>query len=130
MATDPMPKSIATVGQFKKALISVRDNGLPTAYLEMLQAQCRAPDSAITATQLAKTAGYQNYNAANLHYGKLASNIAGYLGFSPELRSDGTPRWWTTLSYSPDASNDPETGHFRFFMRPELITALREMRWA
>jgi hypothetical protein len=121
---------IATADQFKRALLLARDNKLPSTHLAMLRAQCRTPGSTITSTQLAEAAEYQNYNAANLQYGTLAFNIAGHLGFTPEKRPDGTPRWWTTLSYSIEGSAEPETGHFQFIMRPELVTALREMKWA
>ena len=121
---------IATAEQFKRALLAVRDKNLPDTHLAMLRAQCRSPNSTITATQLAQAAEYQNYNAANLQYGTLAFNLAGHLNFDPEKRPDGTPRWWTTLSYSVDGAADPETGQFQFIMRPELVVALRDMKWA
>ena len=121
---------IATAKQFKRALLAVRDKNLPDTHLAMLRAQCRSPSSTITATQLAQAAKYQNYNAANLQYGTLAFNFAGHLNFAPEKRPDGTPRWWTTLSYSVDGAADPETGQFQFIMRPELVVALRDMKWA
>jgi hypothetical protein len=121
---------IATIEQFKWALLALRDKNLASTHLDMLRAQCRAPDSTITATQLAESAGYKNYNAANLQYGTLAFNVASHLGFAPEQRQDGTPKWWTTLSYAADTSDDAESAHFRFVMRPELVAALSEMRWA
>jgi hypothetical protein len=124
------PSPIATVEQFKRALLTLRDKGLPASHLAMLRAQCQSPNSTITATQLAEAAGYQNYNAANLQYGTLAFNVAGVLGYTPERRSDGSPRWWTTLSYAVDGTAEPDTGHFQFIMRPELVITLREMRWA
>jgi hypothetical protein len=124
------PASIATAEQFKVALLALRDKNLPDSHLAMLKAQCKSPHQTITATKLAEAAGYQNYNAANLQYGTLAFNVAGHLNFSPEKRPDGTPRWWTTLSYSVGGSGEPETGQFEFIMRPELVAALREMRWA
>jgi hypothetical protein len=124
------PQAIATIEQYKKALLALRDRGLPTTHFEMLRAQCRAPNETITSTQLAEAAGYENYNAANLQYGTLAFNLAGLLNYQPEKRLDGTPRWWTTLSYGADGAAEPETGHFQFVMRPELAEALREMKWA
>lgn len=130
MTTSPLSVPIATAEQFKKALLALRDKNLPDTHLEMLRTQCRMPGSTITATQLAECAKYHNYNAANLQYGTLASKIAGYLNFQPEKRADGTPRWWTALSYTVNGMQDPDTGHFQFIMRPELVTALREMRWA
>lgn len=121
---------VANVEQFKSALLALRDRNLPPSHLAMLQAQCRASGSAITATQLAAAADYENYNAANLQYGTLAFNIAGLLGFTPSLkRRNGDLCWWTTLSVEGQASEEGEP-HFCFVMRPELIQAMREMRWA
>jgi hypothetical protein len=125
------PKAIATTEQFKAALLAVRDKNLPDTHFAMLRAQCRAADATITATQLATAAQYENYNAANLQYGTLAMNVVTALGYTPEERhADGSPCWWTTLSYSNEDQAEETTGHFQFIMRPELVTALREMRWA
>ncbi len=124
-------KPVATPEQFKKALLTVRDKHLPSSHFAMLRAQCRAPQTTITATQLAAAAEYENYNAANLQYGTLAFNIAAALGFTPdERRVDGSLCWWTTLSYSNENQAEENTGYFQFIMRPELVAALREMRWA
>lgn len=121
--------TIATTEQFKSALLTLRDKGLPDAHLAMLKAQCRAPNGSITSTKLAEAADYENYNAANLQYGTLAFNLAELLSYNPPKRPDGSPMWWTTLSYSIDGHTEPETGQFQFVMRPELAAALREMKW-
>lgn len=59
----------------------------------------------------------------------LACNIAKALGYSPEKGVDGSPRCWTTLSYSVTDTSESDTGHFQFIMRPELIEALSSMAW-
>jgi hypothetical protein len=82
----------ATVEQFKRALLALRDKNLPDGHLVMLEAQGSSPNSSITSTKLAEAAGYENYNAANLQYGTLAFNLAGFLGYSPPLRKDGGGR--------------------------------------
>jgi hypothetical protein len=120
---------IANVEQFKQALLAVRDKNLPDGHLAMLKAQCSSPHASITASKLAESAGYENYNAANLQYGTLGLHVAGFLGYVPPKRKDGTSMWWTTLSYSLEGDSEAETGHFQFVMRPELLQALREMRW-
>lgn len=120
---------IATVEQFKEALLLVRNASLPQTHLLMLQTQCKAHDHSITATKLAEAVGYENFNAANLQYGSLASKIAKHIGFMPEVRKDGSPHWWTTLSYTNIGIADSDSGHFLFIMRPELVQALREMKW-
>lgn len=124
-------EAIATSEQFKKALLVLRDKNLPESHFAMLRAQCRAAGSTVTATQLAAAAKYENYNAANLQYGTLAFNLASVLGFLPALKhADGSPCWWTALSYADEGQTEEGTGHFQFIMRPELVQALREMRWA
>ncbi len=122
-------QAIATTEQFKRALLALRDKGLPDAHLAMLKAQCKASNGTITSTKLAEAADYENYNAANLQYGTLAFNLAGLLSYNPPARKDGSPMWWTTLSYSVDGDVEAETGQFQFIMRPELADALREMKW-
>ena len=125
----PSPHPIATTEQFKRALLSLRDKNIPDAHHAMLKAQCLAPEVTITSTKLAEAAGYENYNAANLQYGTLAFNLAGFLDYTPPKRKDGSSMWWTTLSYSLTGNVEPETGQFQFIMRPELANALREMKW-
>lgn len=121
---------IATVDQFKSALLSMRDADLPGSYLTMLRAQCRSVDATITSTKLSQAADFKNFNAANLHYGTLGRGIAEHLGYNPPQRADGSRMWWTTLSYTAEEVSEAETGHFQFIMRPELVAALRAMRWA
>lgn len=121
---------IATVDQFKTALLALRDKGLADSHLTMLKAQCRSPEGTITATKLAEAADYQNYNAANLRYGLLAREMAEQLGYLPISGKDGAPMWWSTLSYAIEGAGEPGTGQFQFIMRPELTEALRTMRWA
>ena len=122
---------IATSEQFKNALLALRDKNLPESHFAMLRAQCRAKDSTITSPQLATAAGYENYNAANLQYGTLAFNLASAIAFIPTDRhADGSCCWWTTLSYTMEGHTEEGTGHFQFIMRPELVQALRDMRWA
>jgi len=122
---------IASVEQFKTALLTMRDKNLPSSHFAMLRAQCRAPNTAITATQLAEAAEYDSYHAANLQYGMLAFNLAGILGFTPHLmHRDGSLCWWTTLSVAGEGAAFEDAQQFHFVMRPELVQALREMRWA
>lgn len=123
-------RPIASVEQFKSALLSMRDAGLPESYLTMLRAQCKSGEATITSTKLAQAADFKNFNAANLHYGTLGRGIAERLGYNPPKRSDGSSMWWTTLSYTVEDISEADTGHFQFIMRAELAEALRAMRWA
>lgn len=127
--SDPTP--IATVEQFKAALLIVRDR-VPdmTPYAALLKAHCRATRHTITAGQLAKEMNYPNYSAANLRYGTFAHDVADALHYIPGPFSTGNPHWWRTLAYGNDGTPQTEDGHYEWIMRPELVQALQEMRWA
>src|SRR5690606_9646566 len=62
---------------------------MPESYHAMLRAHLRAPDHLISATQLAEAAGYENHNAANLHYGTLGQRVGVEIDFDPPKRSNG-----------------------------------------
>jgi hypothetical protein len=64
-----------------------------------------------------------------LQYGTLGFNLGAFIDYTPPKRKNGTLMWWTVLSYSIDGNSEPETGHFQFVMRPELMLALQEMKW-
>jgi hypothetical protein len=89
--TVAVKSSTATIEQYKKALLALRDKNFPDGHLAMLRAQGHSPDGTITATKLADAAGYGNYNAANLQYGALACHLAGLLNYNPPKRKDGSP---------------------------------------
>lgn len=57
-----------------KALQSIV-NDLPDSYIAMLKAHYHAPNRELTAGQLAEAAGFENYGAVNLHYGKLGLRL-------------------------------------------------------
>lgn len=111
---------------------------LPAGYEAMLKAHLNAPDYCITATQLAEAAGYENYNSANLHYGKLGQMLAEELNFNPRTREDGTPIWTATIAgWDDDVDVDKlgramerreNDGHFEWIMRPQVVEALQGRR--
>jgi hypothetical protein len=113
---------------------------IPEGYEAMLRAHLQAPDHLISATQLAEAAGYENYNAANLHYGLLGKRIGDEIGFIPPRRVDGSEIWTCVLARAPDVGTDfPETslaealdravdaGHFEWQLRPQVAEALRAL---
>lgn len=122
---------IASKEEFKKALLKLRDNGRfrSTQYLNILKTQATSENFAITATRIAQAVGYENYNAANLQYGKLGHEIADILGYTPPKRTNGEVMWFWTLSSGNNASEETIDGHYEFIMRPELVAALTEMNW-
>src|SRR5689334_5527718 len=90
---------IATPDEFKTALLAVRDrDGISPAQLQMLQAQCRAPDCTISAAEIAERLKLKNGGYARLQYAKFARAVADSLHYVPPRRREGTPCWWFTLS--------------------------------
>ena len=45
-------------------------------YMQMLRTHYYAPNQTLTATMMAKAVGYENFNAANLHYGGFRLTLA------------------------------------------------------
>ena len=123
-------ESIATTEQFKAALLATRDwVGISPNQLQILQAQCRAPECTISASQLADQLTFKNFAAARLQYGTLAHAIADKLGYAPPQKGK-VAQWWLTLSTGRDGHSDVGDGHLEWIMRPELVAALRAMKWA
>jgi hypothetical protein len=122
---------IATAEEFKAALLATRDwIGISPTQLQMLQAQCRAQDATITAAQLADQLRFKNFAAARLQYGTLARAVAEKLGYTPPQKGKGPVRWWFALSTAGEGNDDAGDGQFKWVMRPELVAALRAMKWA
>ena len=124
-------RPIATSEQFKAALLATRDwIGISPGQLQMLQAQCRASDSVITAAQIANQLALKNCAAARRQYGTLARAVAEKLGYEPPSSGKGPVSWWFALSIGRAGSEDKGDGDFEWIMRPELVAALHAMKWA
>jgi hypothetical protein len=122
---------IATTEQFKAALLAMRDwIGISPVQLQMLQAQCRASDSAITAAQIASKLSLKNCADARHKYSTLARAVAENLGYEPPRRGKAVLHWWFALSVGRAGTEDSGDGDFEWVMRPELVAALHEMKWA
>lgn len=103
----------------------------------MLAAHLSSQDRLITATQLAQAAGYTNWSAANLQYGKLGRRLAEELNYNPPNRKNGTTIWTYSLATSPDDGDleeeqlysllerGLENPHFEWLLRPQVAEALR-----
>lgn len=119
--TDGFP----TVDEVRAALPHLKFNRAQDA---MLAAHVEAPDHILTATQLAQAAGYDDYVVANSQYGQLARALAEELDWEPPKRKDGNPIWTLTLATDADGSareeGDEVSGHWRWKLRPEIVSAL------
>ena len=122
---------IATIEEFKTALLAMRDwHGISPMQLQMLQAQCRAPECTISVSQIAEQLKLKTVAVARQQYGAFARAIAERLGYAPPQKGKGAPSWWFTLSTSPAAADDASNDQLQWIMRPELVAALRAMKWA
>jgi len=127
--SDPAP--IATVEQFKAALLAVRDRvGISPKDLAMLRAHCRAPKHTVSTAGLAQEVGYPSYLAVNMEYGTLAHHVADALHVILPRAPSGDPHWWRTLAYGNAGAPQTDDGRYEWIMRPELVQALQEMAWA
>ena len=125
------PKQIATVEQYKAALLRVRDRiGFDPKDIAMLKAHCRAPNHTISTFQLAKELGYANHGSVNMAYGRLAHDVADALNYTPKPNAKGDSHWWRTLAYGKDGEPDNDDGHYQWVMRVELVQVLKEWKWA
>jgi len=121
---------IATIDQFKAALLATRDwEGISPTQLRMLQAQCRAPECTISPTQMAEQLELKNFVAARQKYAAFARSIAERLGYMPPQQGKGARCWWFTLSTTGGLAGDASSDQVRWTMRPELVAALRGMKW-
>ncbi len=122
---------IATTEQFKAALLATRDwNGISPLQLQMLQAQCRAPECTISASQMAEQLKLKNFAAARLQYATFARAVAEKLGYAPPQKGKSAPFWWFTLSTGRESADEASDAQVDWIMRPELVAALRAMKWA
>ena len=127
--SDPTP--IATVEEFKKALFTVRDKGdLNDTYLKLLKSHCRAPSHTMSTEALALAADLKNFRAANMQYGTLARHIAESLHIVLQPTPSGDPHWWRALAIGKDVATNIDDGRYQWTMRPELVQALQELKWA
>ena len=125
------PRPIATAEQFKAVLLSARDGvGMSPKDLAMLRSHCRAPQHTISTQRLAQEVGYPNFSSVNMQFGTLAHHIADALHVFLPPTPSGDPHWWRTLAYGNDGIPQTGDGCYEWIMRPELVQALQEMRWA
>lgn len=93
------------------------------SHLKMLDAHAAAEGGVITASRLAEAAGYANYKAANLQYGRFCHRLCDELGFVPPIGNSGEPTYTYVLA-SPGkigAADWEWTLHDRFIEALKLV---------
>lgn len=114
------PSASHYVSAFRKIIPSLSDG-----HFAMLRAHYRAPNRSLTATELAKAAGYANYNAANLQYGSVGKLLWEELPTKLPIGPDGAPIYTFALAELSDQTAPNDQWVWR--MRPEIAAALLEL---
>jgi len=84
-----------------------------------------APQRRVTAPQLAALASVAGgYPTVNAQYGGLGHSFCDSTGFEPQIRPNGTPRWWGVWSKGYDHQDG-----FIWEMHDAVATALEMIEW-
>ena len=89
----------------------------------MLRAHLKAVDQRITATELAKAAGYANYSAANLQYGLLGAMLFAEMPIELPKGSNGSPVMTHAIA-SEDDLRASSKDQWIWQMRPYIAAGL------
>jgi hypothetical protein len=108
-----------TKDDYKRAFLALQP--LAAHEQKLLAAHYRSPEHTITASELAKAVGYENYGAANLNYGRFAGKLGDLLGCHPRLKVH-----ILVTDFKPD--DNPEE-HWHLVLRPQVVEALQELGW-
>jgi hypothetical protein len=116
---------IPPISDYVKGLTAIRER-MNDTQRRLLAEQYQAPERTVTSPQLAKLAGVRGgHSVVNLQYGRLGHIFCDALGFTPNVRPDGTYRWWAVWS----VGYDTRTQGFLWEMRPEVVEALELLGW-
>lgn len=122
--SDTYPFSSTQIAEVLSVLKQSSSKKIDNGFL-MLRANYEADNMEISASRLGKAAGYDNYNSANEQYGSFAHNLCDELGYTPELRIDGSPIWTSVLC--EESSEKDSEGHFQWRLRPQVAEALEHL---
>jgi hypothetical protein len=82
----------------------------------MLRVHLAAPDHTLTVRHLARAVSFARWNAANLHYGKLAAKLCKELNVAPPTNLSVLVRFFKPPGYEYELS-----------LRPTVVEALKEL---
>lgn len=133
--TDGSPSAIEYAEAFGRLQAAGKIN---RSYQAMLDAHLNANDHAMTATELARAAGYKNFNAVNLHYGRLGELLSRELGWLPRRRGNGDPVWTAVIADGKDDATVEDLDramqrrehdeHYEWVMRDQVVQALKSLQ--
>lgn len=114
-----------TAAEIAKVFVRIEQQ-LTAGHKAMLRAHLNASDRSITATQLAKAAGYANYSAANLQYGLLGAMLFAEMPINLPRRKDGSRVMTCTIALDEDAYGPEDEWIWK--MRPYVAEGLLASR--
>ena len=88
------------------------------------------PDERVTRAACGPPAAYGSPAVVVSSQAVFARAVADKLGYAPPRAGKSPVRWWFALSVGRTGLDDRGDGDFEWIMRPELVTALRTMKWA
>ena len=88
-------------------------------HMQMLLANYHAPNRTLTASMMARAMGYDNFNAANLHYGALGGLVGEKLGWNP------LPEFKVNVLVDFEKRNE----EWLWIMKPVVAEAIKLLGW-
>lgn len=113
--------AVPSIAEYKTVFLQIQEK-LTAGQKAMLRAQFLAPKHTLTARQLANSAGYKNFNAANLQYGKIGNLLRKGLNYWDDSGQISYVLSW--FLRPDDVANE-----WSMVMHKEVTQALQELRW-
>lgn len=117
---------VGTTDEYQRAFQAL---SIGRHHAAMLHAHANAADRTLTATELARAAGYESYEAANALYGRLGRQVAEFLDVIPRGDKQRDETVWTMV-LADGADQRDEHGHWPWVMHPEVAEAFRPLNMA
>jgi hypothetical protein len=116
--------TIPNADAYKKALTQITVSDKQKL---MLKAHFQAPNRSITYTELAASAGYDDYVVANRQYGQLGRDLGEAVGFQfVDAETRPGDKFYSSSIGMPNAYT---TGDFQLVMHHELAKAVEALHW-
>lgn len=106
----------------KQAFLNIEQR-MTTGQKAMLRGHLNAENGCMTATQLAKVAGYKGFSAANLQYGLLGAMLYGEMPQPLPIRADGSPIMTCMIAEGADQRSASE-GQWIWKMKQNIADGL------
>jgi len=105
-----------SIEDYKNAFSALKHR-ISESDIKILQINYESPNFTITAKQLARKMNYENYNAANLRYGSLASYFCDYFKVKPTENL-------AVFVYFEKVNNE-----WHWTLRENVVKAIKEIDW-